>query len=137
LLPFEGQVEAGAGLIRSMGHFGLRFKWVAATLFWMFVAGMLGTQIWLLSSARGEAMEAHRVLVWQTTLSLAWIPFTVPIWQVVARWRAEDRGRAVVIGAHVVACRDRRPGPRPRCGRCDLCPRVTQRWCSPADKWCA
>lgn len=86
-----------------MGHFGLRFKWIAATLFWVFVAGLLGTQIWLLSSRPGESLELRRVLIWQTTFYLAWIPFTVPIWQVVARWRAEDRGRAVVIATHLVA----------------------------------
>jgi len=84
--------------------FGLRFQWVAATLFWLFIAGLLGTQIWLVAQRPGETMEIRRVLIWQTTFYLAWIPFTVPIWQAVGRWRAEDRGRAVVIGTHVVAC---------------------------------
>lgn len=84
--------------------FGLRFQWIAASLFWLFIALLLGGQIWMLAQRPGETIEVQRAIVWQTTFYLAWIPLTVPIWQAVARWRAEDRGRWVVIGTHVVAC---------------------------------
>ncbi len=87
-----------------MTPFGLRFQWIAATLFWLFIAGLLGVQIWMVASQQGETLDVRRVIIWQTTFYVAWIPVTVPIWQAVARWRAEDRGRAVVIGTHVVAC---------------------------------
>lgn len=87
-----------------MTPFGLRFQWAAATLFWLFIAGLLGTQIWLLAQQPGESIELRRVIIWQSTFYLAWIPFTVPIWQAVARWRPEDRSRVVVIGTHLVAC---------------------------------
>jgi len=80
--------------------FGLRFQWVAATLFWLFVTILLCAQIWLLAQA--EALDVRRVLIWQSTFYLAWIPITVAIWQAVGRWRAEDRGRAVVIGTHLI-----------------------------------
>jgi two-component system LytT family sensor kinase len=81
--------------------FGLRFQWVAATLFWLFVTILLCAQIWLLAQA--EAMDVRRVLIWQATFYLAWIPITVAIWQAVGRWRPEERGRAVVIGTHLLA----------------------------------
>ena len=83
-----------------MTPFGLRFQWVAATLFWLFVTILLCAQIWWLAQA--EALDVRRVLIWQSTFYLAWIPITVAIWQAVGRWRAEDRGRAVVIGTHLI-----------------------------------
>jgi two-component system LytT family sensor kinase len=82
----------------------LRFQWAAATLFWLFITSLLAAQMWWLAQQPGESIELRRVLIWQSTFYLAWIPFTVPIWQAVARWRPEDRRRIVVIGTHLVAC---------------------------------
>jgi two-component system LytT family sensor kinase len=84
--------------------FGLRFQWVAATLFWAFISILLCAQIWWIAQQPGESIAVRRTLIWQATFYLAWIPLTVAIWQAVARWRAEDRGRAVVIVTHLLAC---------------------------------
>ena len=77
-----------------------RAQWVAATLFWIFIAGLTGLQIWLLSQQAGETIALRRALIWQTTFYLAWIPFTVPLWQLVARIRP-DAGRWTMVGIHL------------------------------------
>lgn len=79
----------------------LRFQWLAATLFWMFIAALLGLQIWLLSRLPGESIELRRTIVWQTTFYLGWIPFTVPIWRAINRWHLEDLGWWRVVLIHL------------------------------------
>jgi two-component system LytT family sensor kinase len=76
-----------------------RFQWIAATLFWVFIATLLSLQIWFLSQYPGESIELRRAVVWQTTFYLLWIPFTVPIWRVIARWHVDHPrwGRVVLI----------------------------------------
>lgn len=77
----------------------LRSQWIAASLFWVFIATLLSLQIWFLSQYPGESIELRRAIVWQTTFYLAWIPFTVPIWRVIARWHVDHPrwGRVVLI----------------------------------------
>jgi two-component system LytT family sensor kinase len=78
-----------------------RAKWVAATLFWVFIAALSGLQIWLLSQQPGEQIALGRALVWQSTFYLAWIPFTVPLWLLVARRTTESVSLWSLIGVHL------------------------------------
>jgi LytS/YehU family sensor histidine kinase len=78
-----------------------RAKWVAATSFWVFIAALSGLQIWLLSQQPGEQIALGRALVWQSTFYLAWIPFTVPLWQWVATRPHEVASRWSLIGVHL------------------------------------
>lgn len=89
----------------STSEFSLAHQWLAASLFWAFIATLLGLQLWSVSQIPGESFPLRRTLIWQSTFNLAWIPFTVAIWRLVARVPVVVRPWWQVVGGHlVIAC---------------------------------
>lgn len=76
---------------------------MAATLFWVFIATLLGLQIWVLSQRPGESLELRRAIVWQSTFFLVWIPFTVPVWRLIGRWHVDHSRWIRVVLVHLAA----------------------------------
>ncbi len=95
-------MPSGASAHRA--DFSPRFQWIAAGLFWSFVATLLGLQIWLLAQRSAESLELRRTLIWQTTFYLSWVPITVLVWRAVARRGLVDRRWWQALGWHVVVC---------------------------------
>ncbi len=87
----------------STSEFSAAQQWIAATLFWSFIATLLGLQLWSVSQMPNETFPLRRTLIWQTTFNLAWIPFTVAIWRLMARVPLMVRPWWQVVGGHLLA----------------------------------
>lgn len=86
----------------NTSELSLAHQWLAASLFWAFIATLLGLQLWSVAQTPGETFPLRRTLIWQTTFNLAWIPFTVAIWRLVARVPVIVRPWWQVVGGHML-----------------------------------
>jgi len=83
--------------------FSPAFRWLTATVFWGFVAALLGLQIWMLAQQPGESIQVRRAVVWQTTYYLIWIPLTIALWHVLATGLLDRATRWQTAGLHMAA----------------------------------
>src|SRR3972149_1141003 len=106
--PFERWYHVGSPLKNSTqsntstaGGLAPWAQWAAATLFWGFITVLSNLQIWLIARPPGEQSQVRQVLTLQSVFYLAWIPFTVPLWRLVARWDPGALGAWRWIALHL------------------------------------
>jgi two-component system LytT family sensor kinase len=69
-----------------------RAVWTAAVGFWLFVSAMSVAQTIWIADATGQHMGVWVTIGWQTAYFVAWIPFTIGIWQFTRGWLPDRFG---------------------------------------------
>jgi two-component system, LytTR family, sensor kinase len=77
-----------------VGSSGLsrRAVWTAAAAFWLFVSAMSVAQTIWIADTPGQHVDVWVAIGWQTTYFLAWIPFTIGVWQFTRGWLPDRFG---------------------------------------------
>ncbi len=69
-----------------------RAVWTAAAGFWLFVSVMsVGQTMWI-AETPGQHIDVWGAIAWQTSYFIAWIPFTIGIWQFTRGWLPDRFG---------------------------------------------
>src|SRR5690349_17867889 len=79
----------------------VRIQIAAAAAFWTAVSGMYTAQLFWLSHQLGERGQPVKAILWTGTLYLYWIPLTILIWRVTARWTPRALRWPRYIGQHL------------------------------------
>ena len=83
--------------------------WAAAAGFWLFVSAMSAAQTLWIAQTPGQRIDVRGAIAWQTTYFVAWIPFTIGVWQFTRGWLPERFGGwPRLLLAHLRALRRRR-----------------------------
>jgi two-component system LytT family sensor kinase len=69
-----------------------RAVWAAAAVFWLFVAAISDAQIMWVAETPGQHVDIRGAIVWQSAYFVAWIPFTIAVWQITRGWLPEQFG---------------------------------------------
>src|SRR3990170_4652317 len=70
--------------------------------FWLFVAVLSEAQVLWVAQTPGERAAARGAVSWQTAYFIAWIPFTIAIWQITRRWLPDHPGGWLrILAAHI------------------------------------
>ncbi len=79
--------------------------WLAAAAFWIFAGLMYVAQMYWLAHTPGVRMTpiTRATWVWQGSFYLAWIPITVLVWRVTARWQLDTLGWPRLLLRHAIA----------------------------------
>ena len=80
-----------------------RGQWALAGVFWGFITLLYALQVWSLARQSSEAFQLRRILVWQSAFYLGWIPASVFVWTLVARWDPARLGWRDWLARHTVA----------------------------------
>jgi two-component system LytT family sensor kinase len=76
--------------------------WIVATTFWLLVCLLYIGQIWLLTLEPGNRVTISRgTVVWQGAFYASWIPLTVLIGRLTARWDFASLGWPRLLARHV------------------------------------
>jgi two-component system LytT family sensor kinase len=76
--------------------------WIVATTFWLLICLLYMGQIWLLTLQPGVRVTVGwATVVWQGTFYLSWIPLTVLIGWLTARWDFAALGWSRLLARHV------------------------------------
>ena len=76
--------------------------WIIAALFWAFVAMLSLAQVWWLAQQVGERINLRSQVLAQSVFYGLWIPVTVVVWRVTARWDLGQSGWPAWIGRHLL-----------------------------------
>jgi two-component system LytT family sensor kinase len=66
--------------------------WLAAAGFWLFVAAISAAQIVWIAQTPGQRIDVRGAMAWQTAYFVAWIPFTMAVWQLTHGWLPDRFG---------------------------------------------
>lgn len=69
-----------------------RAVWTAGAGFWLFVSALSVAQSMWIADAPGQRIDVWRVIAWQTAYFLAWIPFTIGVWEFTRGWLPDRFG---------------------------------------------
>jgi len=69
-----------------------RAVWTAAAGFWLFVSAMSVFQVLWIAETSSARIDVYGLIAWQTTYFLAWIPFTIGVWQFTRGWLPDRFG---------------------------------------------
>jgi two-component system, LytTR family, sensor kinase len=69
-----------------------RAVWTAAAGFWLFVSAMSVAQMTWIAFAPGQHIDVWNAAAWQVAYFIAWIPFTIGVWQLTRGWLPDRFG---------------------------------------------
>jgi two-component system, LytTR family, sensor kinase len=69
-----------------------RATWAAAAGFWLFVSAVSAAQIFWIAQTPGQRIDLRGAMAWQTAYFIAWIPFTIGVWELTRGWLPERFG---------------------------------------------
>ena len=76
--------------------------WLLASLFWIFITLLFQLQMWMMiRNFPNESTSFARSITWTTTFYLLWIPTTVGVWLLTARWDPSRLGWRGTFARHV------------------------------------
>jgi len=79
-----------------------RRLWLLASLFWIFITLLFQLQMWMMiRNFPNEQTSFARSITWNTTFYLLWIPATVAIWLLTARWDPSRLGWRGTAARHL------------------------------------
>jgi two-component system LytT family sensor kinase len=69
-----------------------RAVWTAGAGFWLFVSAISVLQTMWIADSPGQRIDVWVVIAWQSAYFLAWIPFTIGVWQFTRGWLPDRFG---------------------------------------------